>query len=140
MKYSQYSFLNQKKPETLTASCRCTSETANSLTDKLNLCNIETEERQLLQGKRHRLREIPNNEPSLQQVTRGTRMILRVLIMETISEQTWKNIFCIQKSYLLFVINKNSKFPWDSNSNINLSYPIMSSDKSFIFIFLYYSK
>ena len=42
-------------------------ETVDSLKDKLNLCNIKRDKRQLFQGKRNRLKEIPNNEPSLLQ-------------------------------------------------------------------------
>ena len=42
-------------------------ETVDSLKDKLNLCNIKRDKRQLFQEKRNRLKEIPNNKPSLLQ-------------------------------------------------------------------------
>lgn len=71
-KYSQYSFLNQKKIKRnrkrwlrLVEMTDIGKETVDSLKDKLNLCNIKRNKRQLFQEKRNRLKEIPNNEPSL---------------------------------------------------------------------------
>lgn len=138
MKYSQYSFVDQKKPET--ASCRCTPETADSLTDKLNLCDIERDKRQDFSKESAIAWEKCLITSRLcSQVTRDAENDTSSLnygdnLRGNLQKYTLR--YTAKLPALIFVISRNSDFPRDSNSNVNLSYLI----KRRLYFFLYYSR